>query len=262
MNIKLLNEFLNDIKDHKFNDKKDANVKNRNNTNLIKLDKRYDEVKNMLIFYYVEEQWGIKYMVKYLKLSVSYTILRTSLTNYFDIKLRSYKEKTNHISKIRKEKAIYEATNKIGWQSLETQNKKKNKNYVARGLQGYYFNKSFNKYVWLRSSWEYIYAKWLDEKNIIWDVECKTYKLSNNHFYRPDFFIFNNLIELKIIKIVEIKGYWKDKVYKYEELKDQLLEINLPMVLITDIKPYSDHCCTLINEWRKTRILNKNKIIT
>jgi|ERR1035437_2616243 hypothetical protein len=260
MNIKLLIEFLNDIKNHKFNTIENKNVKSNNDVNLIKADDRYSKVNDILVFYYIKEQWGIKYMIKYLNLPISYTILRTTLTNYFNIKLRSYKENTGHISKIRKEKAIYEAKYKIGWQSTETQNKRKNKNYVARGLQGYYFNKSFNKYVWLRSSWEYIYAKWLDEKNIIWDVECKTYKLSNNHWYRPDFFIFNNLTELKIIKIIEIKGFWKDKVYKYEELKKQLAEIDLPMILITDIKPYSAHCCTLINEWRKIRILHKIKI--
>ena len=33
------------------------------------------------------------------------------------------------------------------------------------------------KNVWLRSSWEYIYAKWLDSKNILWDIECQMYNV-------------------------------------------------------------------------------------
>lgn len=38
-------------------------------------------------------------------------------------------------------------------------------------------------------------------------------------------------------KIVEIKGYWKDKSYKVDLLKDTY---NLPIILIDDIQPYCE----------------------
>jgi hypothetical protein len=179
-----------------------------------------------------------------------------TLLSFFNITLRKHNEITDHLHEIRKEKALHEVQNKIGWASEECIKKVKIKNSSARGIQGYYYNKYFKKYVWLRSSWEYIYAKWLDSKNIIWDVECNMYKINENKSYRPDFFIFDSINDnKKIIQIVEIKGYWKDKVYKYEELKKQLTK-NIDFVLITNITPYCEKGINNIKEWKLKRIIN------
>ena len=127
------------------------------------------------------------------------------------------------------------------------------KNKTTRGIQGYYWNTSKNKYVWLRSSWEYIYAKWLNEHKIEWDVEVKRYKLGNTS-YLPDFFIYENG---KLTKIVEIKGYWKNKLYKYDKLKT-LLGDSIELVLVTDIKPYTN--LPLKKEIETWRLLRKREL--
>lgn len=51
----------------------------------------------------------------------------------------------------------------------------------------------------LRSSLEYIYARYLDYMNIGWSYEHKTYTLSNGVRYKPDFLLENG-------EYVEIKG--------------------------------------------------------
>ncbi len=52
----------------------------------------------------------------------------------------------------------------------------------------------------LRSSLEYIYARYLDYMNIDWTYEHKTYVLSNRVRYKPDFLLLENE------EFVEIKG--------------------------------------------------------
>ncbi|WP_027842513.1 NUMOD3 domain-containing DNA-binding protein [Mastigocoleus testarum] len=52
----------------------------------------------------------------------------------------------------------------------------------------------------LRSSLEYIYARYLDYMNIDWTYEHKTYVLSNGVRYKPDFLLLENE------EFVEIKG--------------------------------------------------------
>lgn len=215
----------------------------------IKNDVRYEITKKMIDYYYYDKEFGIKYMIKSLNLPITYTVFRNVLINIFDIKLRKHNDITSHIKMIRKEKAIYESINNIGWASEEIRKTQKIKNTITRGIQGYYYNNSMKKNVWLRSSWEYIYAKWLDSKKIIWDIECNVYNVDDKK-YRPDFFIFNENKEL--IKIVEIKGYWKDKVWKYDILKELL---NIELSMITDIKPYTNNWRHDIKEWKEKRII-------
>lgn len=212
-------------------------------------DDRYNVTKKLINEYYYEKEYGIKYMIKYLELPITYPVFRNVLMNIFDIKLRKHNDITEHIKQIRKEKSIYENANGIGWGSDEVRKNQKIKNTITRGIQGYYYNQSMKKNVWLRSSWEYIYAKWLDSKNILWDVECEMYNVKDKS-YRPDFFIYDN--DMNLIKIVEIKGYWKDKTWKYDELKNIS---NLELSMITDIKPYSNNWIKDIKEWKEKRIL-------
>lgn len=260
-NLDILKDLLNDIKLEKFKIIESKVQKTSGKTKVltrvfhdvesIKKDFRYEISKSTLQELYFEKGYGIKYMIKYLELPVSYSVLRVALIKIFNFTLRSDKDITDNLRKLRKDKANNEFKNKIGWFGLGVQEKIKNKNHTSRGIQGYYFNKSLNKYVWLRSSWEYIYAKWLDEKNIIWDVEVKIFKLNENTSYKPDFFIYNK--DNEIIQIVEIKGFWKDKVYKYDELK---LLLNIDLVLITDMTPYTTNINKDITHWKKIRIMN------
>jgi hypothetical protein len=129
-------------------------------------------------------------------------------------------------------------------------------NSGGRGYQGYYKSRH-NGMVWLRSSWEYIYAKWMDEKNITWRYELKSFKLSNGQSYRPDFFIYNN--ENKLKNIVEIKGM-KDKIEGNRISKSYLFQkeyTNIELVIIKDIKKYSNNLKKDTVEWKNIRLLKK-----
>ena len=158
---------------------------------------------------------------------------------------------TDHLRNIRSINANKQLIERSGFFSHEAQ---KNTHDKIRGLQGYYFNSTLDKYVWLRSSWEYIYAKWLNSHNIKWDVECKTFVLSNES-YRPDFFIFDD--DNNLVSIVEVKGYWRNRLHKYYELKQ--LHPGLNLSLITDISPYTYNYKKDKNTWKSLRKLELNE---
>lgn len=89
---------------------------------------------------------------------------------------------------------------------------------MNRGYAGYY------KGVYLRSSYEYAYAKYLDYKSISWEYGAVTYDLGFRK-YKPDFFIYDAQGNLK--KIVEVKSRDKKSIQRAEEaaicLQQQLL---------------------------------------
>lgn len=129
---------------------------------------------------------------------------------------------------------------------------------MNRGYSGYY------KGIFLRSSYEYAYAKYLDYYSIEWKYEERTFELKSQT-YKPDFFIYTDGI---LKKIVEIKC--RDKRY-LDKAKQLLLEIfqiyNYETELITyqDLlslyqkMPYSLN--SVIVEWNNspnTRISKKN----
>lgn len=76
------------------------------------------------------------------------------------------------------------------------------------------------KGIWMRSSWEILYAKWLDRNNIKRLYEPKTFILSNIT-YTPDFYL------PEIDEFIEIKGWWHPNTKK---------KFNLFRKLYTDIK--------------------------
>lgn len=85
---------------------------------------------------------------------------------------------------------------------------------MVRGYSGYYNG------VYLRSSLEFAYALYLDNKKINWKYECEVFELE--HFrYKPDFFIFDD--NNNLIKIVEVKGEgnWKLGKEKVKEFKEK-----------------------------------------
>ena len=97
----------------------------------------------------------------------------------------------------------------------------------------WYYNKNEGEEVWLDSSWEKKFVKWLDEKNVKWKRNTEkfdyTYK-NKNRKYIPDFFLPDNEI------YIEVKGYkkekdeakWRDFPYKLELFqRDRLKENNI-----------------------------------
>lgn len=72
---------------------------------------------------------------------------------------------------------------------------------MNRGYAGFY------KEFYLRSSYEYAYAKYLDHYKIPWSYEDKTYNIGNRS-YKPDFFFYDQ--NNNLVKIVEIKSRNKE----------------------------------------------------
>jgi DNA-directed RNA polymerase subunit RPC12/RpoP len=79
-----------------------------------------------------------------------------------------------------------------------------------RGSNHPMFGKSANwkriqyKRIWMRSSWEVAYAKYLDKQGIKWFYESKTFDLGDTT-YTPDFYL------PEIDMYIEIKGWMRNK---------------------------------------------------
>ena len=105
------------------------------------------------------------------------------------------------------------------------------------GIGGYYHRKNDDK-IFLRSCWEYIYAKWLDRNNIQWEYEVRQYKVVTTagkwYGYRPDFFIYNKGSN-ELSHVVEVKGYNKSAQFKTLLLEKQH---NIKVVLVDNINHY------------------------
>jgi hypothetical protein len=90
---------------------------------------------------------------------------------------------------------------------------KKASSTTPRGKEHYMFGKvihgKWEKYkgIWMRSSWEVAYAKYLDKNNIKWLYESKVFDLKITG-YIPDFYLS------KSNTYIEIKGWWRDDAKK------------------------------------------------
>ncbi|MFW6282199.1 MAG: NUMOD3 domain-containing DNA-binding protein [bacterium] len=118
---------------------------------------------------------------------------------------------------------------------------------------------SFNSYTgyynnnYLRSSYEYIYAKILEKKNIKYKTEAKTYILKDGRSFKPDFFLYKGN---QLVKIVEIKSE-RDKLVKEGIEKIRLLneKLDIPVIMLQS-KELNELCSKnqmnyykLKNEW-------------
>jgi len=88
--------------------------------------------------------------------------------------------------------------------------------------KGSHYDSLYQGKIWLRSSYELAYAKYLDSINEIWYYEIKTFDLENMT-YTPDFFLPREN------KFIEIKGYMNDisliKITKFLEQYNENFEI-------------------------------------
>jgi len=85
-----------------------------------------------------------------------------------------------------------------------------------------YYDSPLQGKIYLRSSYELAYAKYLDEHKILWMYEIETFDLGDNT-YTPDFFL------PQFEKFVEIKGYMskiaQEKINKFLEQYPWDLEV-------------------------------------
>lgn len=81
-----------------------------------------------------------------------------------------------------------------------------------------------------RSNWEKIFARGLDKNGIKWKYECRVFKLKENLFYLPDFYL------PEYDKWVEIKGY----MYDHSREKIQEFMKNHKLIVLSDLKSIKD----------------------
>jgi len=174
-----------------------------------------------------EEGYGLKVLAR--EIGISYTNIRT-LFKY--LKLEHRKGRNIVTSKTKKFRSDRVKGNKNPWSDWPETHPEMHKK-CSRGIQGYHRRKN-GEFVYLRSTWEYIMAKWLDKNDIDWKYEQELFNLSNGEGYRPDFFIYKN-DNLKMI--IEVKGYYKDRVHKISILRNDHPE--LKVVQISNINDYT-----------------------
>lgn len=193
---------------------------------------------------YVHEQYGYKMLGR--ALDLSYSRVRVLIKDYLKIEVRTgYKVVTDRVKKFRSDRVKGDLN---PWAHILPHQIKN-----QRSIQGFYIKKDGTK-IWLRSTWEYIYAKWLEKNNINFTVETFKFKLSNNEFYIPDFFIYDSFGNIDFI--VEIKGY-KSRMYKTEMFKNEYPEYKL--IIITNISSYCKNYKTEVQTWRNLCQLNHVK---
>ena len=196
-----------------------------------------DEFKKILKKVYLEG-YGLKIIARSIKNS-TYSKLRGLMYYHFpDIIRKGYNISTNKTKELRSNRLKNSKDNPLP--SLEYK--------FSKGIQGRY------KHYWLRSSYEYIYIKWLEKNDILFEHEPQKFKLSTGEYYTPDFAIYDN--NNQITKYVELKGHiFQNNIHKPKLLEKQL---NIPVILIYDITPY---CETLyehsLKEWKKYLEINK-----
>lgn len=193
-----------------------------------------------------DEGYGYKRLGK--ELDLTYSVIRVLLNKHIGIETRKgHDVVTDKLKQIRSKNA--KINNPFfDWPRKKPRLLEKN----AKSIQGYYLKKDGTK-VWLRSTYEYIIAKWLDKLDVDWKVEIKAYRLKNGENYRPDFFIYK---DDKLQSIIEVKSRYfnkENREYKFHMLKE---EYDIDCLLITDITKFTDKTYHQeLKEWKEQRLL-------
>lgn len=116
---------------------------------------------------------------------------------------------------------------------------------MNRGYAGFY------KGYYLRSSYEYAYAVYLDKSSVVWSYEDQIFEI-NGKSYKPDFFFYDQYGKLE--KIVEIKSRNKQAL---EKAKERLKSIEEQYSIKTELISYEE----LLNLY-KSMPISLNSIIT
>jgi hypothetical protein len=248
--METIKSFFQDIVDRKFwyikYDKKTQAPVQGHDYKRMREDGRFGLVKEWFIETYVYKGYGYNSIIKEFCLPITYPALRSLVVGglFGSVARHGNAVVTDRTRKLRSDRARKQALDPNStWGKVQ-------KNFKSRrGIQGFYYNKSMKKYVWLRSTYEYIYAKWLDKNGFTWDIEVRDYKLDNGELYRPDFFIYS---AGSVSMIVEVKGYYKNRAHKPAMLSEK---IGIKVVMITDIRPYIETGYEKEQElWRQSRL--------
>jgi hypothetical protein len=100
----------------------------------------------------------------------------------------------------------------------------KGKNNPMYGKKAKHGKRYMYKGIFMRSSWETLFAQFLDLNGLKWQYEPQIFYLKNAT-YRPDFYIKD--FDL----FIEIKGWWRDNAKKkYLQFKNRYKDINIKIL--------------------------------
>lgn len=111
-------------------------------------------------------------------------------------------------------------------ENLPDRHGKNNSQYgkITHGKSGKY------KGIWMRSSWEISYAKYLDRNKIKWFYEPKVFGLGD-FTYRPDFYL------PRTNEYIEIKGWWRDDAKKkFRLFKQKYPKVKIKVLMQKDLQ--------------------------
>lgn len=215
------------------------------------LERYREQLKEIISELYLERGFGYKSLVNIVEHAASYTQMRKLFLKLGIDGRKGYHVVTNTLRSLRRVNA-----KRIGQFKNWTEKYPYMLRKSSRYLNGFLWNESKQKYVFLRSTWEYAYAKILTQQGKLWDVEEKRYLLNDGRIYLPDFFVYDQSGKLEYI--VEIKSLYnyeaEQRLEKYWAFKEQY---RIPTVLITDIAILESELHmgyrTINREWKKKR---------
>lgn len=227
-------ETLNEMLDFSDKYKKLTTLKEKNKAINSLSKNTIEEIKN------IYEVQGYGYKVIGRKFNLTYTITR-NLLNKLGVDTRNgMNVVTDALKKFRSERV---QGDKNPWSYID--------NTDHMSISGYYM-KNDGSFVYLRSSYEYAFALYLDSQKLDWGVEDKVLTKEINgvkYTYRPDFFVYNEDGEIE--KIYEIKGKYLDNAnLEKAKLFDNVEIVYDPYTLLD--RKYGD----ILYEWKE---ICKNK---
>ncbi len=201
---------------------------------------KFDISKNNLYKEYILNKKSIT------DISDKYGFNYVSIYNWlkkYNIKLRTRRE--SHIGKKRPDQSLFMLKHNP---TKGTHRPKSVREKISKARKGIYCGRNhpmfgrINSYkcsygkggkyksIWMRSSYELKFAKYLDKNHIKWLYESKTFDLGNTT-YTPDFYLpeFNLYIE--------VKGFWRDDAKKkFEEFKQRYCGIRIKTLEKSELK--------------------------
>lgn len=214
-----------------------------------------NKLRDNLQFLYKELGMGYKLLAKEFGGNATYSRVRRIFRD-LDLHVRTGMScVTDGLKKLRSERA----TKNNPWKDWAEKYPQKDMHHKHH-LCGWYYNQSLQKSVYLRSSWEYCYAKWLDtQDNLTWDVEARSYLLNDGRYYRPDFFVYR---ENRLSEIVEIKARWnngaQNRIDKFHLFQEQYPNVCARLVDHEVFRLTGSNQDCILREWKILRMRNKN----
>lgn len=181
----------------------------------------YGRFETLMKELYVEKQYGLKLLSKHCGSDlVTYSRLRSIVKN-MGLLRTGQSVVTSKLKEVRSKNAQGENNPWFNW----PENIKMKDSHHKHHLCGW-FTDSRGRSHYLRSSYEYAYAKYLDDEGVDFAVESKAFLLSDGRRYRPDFFLFK---DGKLDRVVEVKARYvhgsKMRIDKFNMFKEEYSSI-------------------------------------